>query len=78
MRVAIEMQRLAPGMETGVVVSWLKNVGDTVAVGEPIAEIDTDKVDVEMLAMDAGVLAETVHGPDDEVPVGGVIGWLEA
>lgn len=77
MRVKIEMQRLAPDMEAATIIDWVKQIGDEVAVGDVIVEVGTDKIDVEMEAMDAGTLAEIVHGSDAEVPVGEVIGWLE-
>jgi pyruvate dehydrogenase E2 component (dihydrolipoamide acetyltransferase) len=47
-RIAIEMPKLGYDMETGVVSSWLKQVGDTVARGEAIAEVETDKTTVEI------------------------------
>ena len=78
MRVKVEMQRLAPDMEIGVIVRWIKQVGDSVAAGEPIVEVETNKVTVDMPAMDTGVLAEIVRGPDADVPVGDVIAWLES
>jgi pyruvate/2-oxoglutarate dehydrogenase complex dihydrolipoamide acyltransferase (E2) component len=77
MRTKVEMQRLGPDMETGFIVRWLKQVGERVAAGEPIVEVETDKVTVDMPAIDGGTLVEIVRGPDTEVPVGEVIGWLE-
>lgn len=77
MRVEIEMQRLAPDMESGQIRTWLKQAGENVAVGDLIVEVETDKVTVEMPAMDSGVLAEIVHDEGAEVPVGEVIAWLE-
>jgi pyruvate dehydrogenase E2 component (dihydrolipoamide acetyltransferase) len=76
-RIPIEMPKLGYDMESGVVSGWLKRVGDVVARGDVIAEIETDKSTVEMEAMAAGTLAEIVHGPGDEVPVGEPIAWLE-
>jgi pyruvate dehydrogenase E2 component (dihydrolipoamide acetyltransferase) len=72
------MPNLGYDMESGVVRSWLKQVGDTVARGEPLAEIETDKTTVEMEALAGGVLVEIVCEPGTDVPVGDVIAYLEA
>lgn len=77
MRVDVTMPNLGYDMEEGKISAWLKKVGDTVSRGEPIAEIETDKTNVEMEAMAAGTLAEIVHGEGDVVPVGDVIAYLE-
>jgi pyruvate dehydrogenase E2 component (dihydrolipoamide acetyltransferase) len=76
-RIAIEMPKLGYDMETGVVSSWLKQVGDTVARGEAIAEVETDKTTVEMESVAAGTLVEIVHEAGVEVPVGQPIAYLE-
>ena len=76
-RIAIEMPRLGYDMETGKVAGWLKQVGDPIARGDVIAEIETDKATVEMEATASGTLAEIIHGSGDEVAVGEPIAWLE-
>ena len=76
-RIAIEMPRLGYDMEAGKVAGWLKRVGDTIARGDVIAEIETDKTTVEMEATASGTLAEIVHDAGDEVAVGEPIAWLE-
>jgi len=76
-RIAIEMPKLGYDMETGVVSSWLKQVGDTVARGEAIAEVETDKTTVEMESVAAGTIVEIVHAAGVEVPVGQPISYLE-
>ena len=76
-RIAIDMPRLGYDMETGKIAGWLKQVGDPIARGEAIAEIETDKSTVEMEATASGTLAEITHGTGDEVAVGQPIGWLE-
>ena len=78
MRVEVKMASLGYDMEVGKIVSWLKKVGDSVARGEPIAEVETDKTTVEMEAMQAGVLAEIVAAEGAEVAVGTVIAYLDA
>lgn len=77
MRIPIEMQRLAPDMESAVIAAWTKKVGDAVEKGEVVVEVDTEKSIVEMEAMEAGTLVEIVHGEGAEVEVGDVIAWLE-
>jgi pyruvate/2-oxoglutarate dehydrogenase complex dihydrolipoamide acyltransferase (E2) component len=77
MRVEIKMPSLGHGMESGKILRWLKAAGDLVERGEGIAEIEGDKVTVEMGALASGKLVEIIHGPGDEVPVGAKIGWIE-
>ena len=69
-RIAIEMPKLGYDMETGIVSGWLKKVGDPIARGEAIAEIETDKATVEMEATASGTLVEIVHEAGDEVAIG--------
>jgi len=76
-RIPIEMPKLGYDMETGTVSGWLKRVGDTIARGDVIAEIETDKATVEMEATASGTLTEIVHDAGDEVPIGEPIAWLE-
>ena len=72
------MANLGYDMETGRLESWLKQVGDRVQRGEPIVEIETDKATIEMEATHSGTLAEIVAEPGRDVPVGDVIGYLDA
>jgi pyruvate dehydrogenase E2 component (dihydrolipoamide acetyltransferase) len=76
-RIPIEMPKLGYDMEAGKVSGWIRKVGDKVARGDVIAEIETDKSTVEMEATASGTLAEIVHDAGDEVPVGETIAWLE-
>jgi pyruvate dehydrogenase E2 component (dihydrolipoamide acetyltransferase) len=76
-RIPIEMPKLGYDMEAGKVSGWIKKVGDAVARGDVIAEIETDKSTVEMEATASGTLAEIVHDAGAEVPVGETIAWLE-
>jgi pyruvate dehydrogenase E2 component (dihydrolipoamide acetyltransferase) len=71
------MPTLGYDMETGKIAGWLVAVGDSIARGQPIAEIETDKATIEMESLQAGTLAEIVHGPGDEVAVGEPIAYLE-
>lgn len=77
-RIPIEMPKLGYDMETGVIGSWVKQVGDRVGRGDVIAEIETDKTTVEMEATASGTLAEQTLAPGEEVPVGTVIGYIES
>ncbi len=78
MRVPIMMQQLGPDVESGVIVVWLKKIGEIVAKGDPLVEVETEKAVLEMEALDSGVLIETISGIGAEVQVGEVIGYLEA
>jgi len=77
-RIPIEMPKLGYDMETGVIGAWVKQVGDLVARGDVIAEIETDKTTVEMEATASGTLSEQTLVAGEEVPVGTVIGYIES
>jgi pyruvate dehydrogenase E2 component (dihydrolipoamide acetyltransferase) len=69
MATEVKLPRLGQGMESGTVVRWLKQEGDQVEKGEPLYELDTEKVTQEVEAEASGVLLKiAVHG--GEVPVG--------
>jgi pyruvate dehydrogenase E2 component (dihydrolipoamide acetyltransferase) len=72
------MPALELAQETGKVLRWLKAPGDTVTRGEPIAEIETDKVTVELEAPASGVLRDVSAGEGDVVPVGQTIAVIAA
>ena len=60
------------------VAKWLKKEGDQVNAGEALVELETDKVDVEVSAPKAGVLAKISHGDGADVKIGEVLGLIEA
>jgi len=64
------MPKMGDAMEEGTLLKWLKNTGDTVAQGEPIAEIETDKVTLEIEAEADGTLTEQIASEGESVPVG--------
>ncbi len=64
------MPALGMAQETGKVLRWLKAEGDEVAKGEPLMEVETDKVTVEVEAPANGRLAAVGAGEGEEVPVG--------
>ncbi len=70
------MPRFAPDAETGRIIAWAKQPGDSVQRGEVIVEIETDKANLDVEALVAGVLDEIVANEDDEVPVGQVIAYI--
>lgn len=78
MAIDVQMPKLSDNMETGTIVRWLKHEGDTVAVGEPLAEVETDKADVELEAEQAGVLREIRVAEGQTAAVGDVIAVLGA
>jgi pyruvate dehydrogenase E2 component (dihydrolipoamide acetyltransferase) len=77
MATEITLPRLGQGMESGVIVRWLKQEGDSVAKGEPLYELDTDKVTQEVEAEVDGVLQKIVVA-EGEVEVGSTIAVIEA
>ena len=64
---------LGESVTEGTVTRWLKKVGDTVAVDEPLVEISTDKVDTEIPSPFAGVVEQILVAEDETVEVGGVL-----
>jgi len=59
------------------VAKWLKREGDAVSAGEPLVELETDKIDLEVAAPRAGVLSRIAHGDGADVKVGEVLGVIE-
>ncbi|HKC21842.1 MAG TPA: dihydrolipoamide acetyltransferase family protein [Gaiellaceae bacterium] len=72
MATEIKLPRLGQGMESGTIVRWLKSEGDKVEKGEPLYELDTDKVTQEVEADASGVLLK-IAVTEGEVPVGETI-----
>ena len=72
MATEIKLPRLGQGMESGTIVKWLKSEGDQVEKGEPLYELDTDKVTQEVEADASGVLLKIAIS-EGEVPVGKTI-----
>jgi pyruvate dehydrogenase E2 component (dihydrolipoamide acetyltransferase) len=73
----VKLPRLGQGMESGTIVKWLKSEGDSVEKGEPLYELDTDKVTQEVEAEASGVLLRIAVN-EGEVPVGETIGFIGA
>jgi pyruvate dehydrogenase E2 component (dihydrolipoamide acetyltransferase) len=70
MATKVVMPKLSPTMEEGQVARWLKKEGDKVSMGEPIAEIDTDKATMEMQALSSGVLRKVLIQEGESAPLG--------
>ncbi|MDQ3085545.1 MAG: hypothetical protein M3Q67_01930, partial [Actinomycetota bacterium] len=77
MATEIKLPRLGQGMEAGTIVRWLKSEGDEVAKGEPLFELDTDKVTQEVEADAEGVLLKIVV-PEGEANVGATVAVIGA
>jgi len=73
----VKLPRLGQGMESGTIVRWLKSEGEPVAKGDPLYELDTDKVTQEVEAEATGVLLKIVIA-DGEVDVGTTVGVIGA
>jgi pyruvate dehydrogenase E2 component (dihydrolipoyllysine-residue acetyltransferase) len=69
----VTLPRLGQGMETGTIVRWLKSEGENVEKGEPLYELDTEKVTQEVEAEASGVLLKILAGEGEEIEVGKAI-----
>ena len=72
----LEMPKLSDTMEEGTILRWLKQEGDTVEIGDEIAEIETDKATMAMEVFDEGILTKIMVAEGEKVAVGTVIGIL--
>ncbi|MEU3019962.1 2-oxoglutarate dehydrogenase, E2 component, dihydrolipoamide succinyltransferase [Nocardiopsis sp. NPDC007018] len=73
MPTSVSMPALGESVTEGTVTQWLKNVGDTVEVDEPLLEVSTDKVDTEIPSPVAGVLTKILVDEDESVEIGAEI-----
>ena len=73
MATKVVMEALSPTMEEGRLVKWLKNEGDQVKNGETLAEVETDKAIMELVARGEGVLRKRLLAEDTAAPVGQLI-----
>jgi pyruvate dehydrogenase E2 component (dihydrolipoamide acetyltransferase) len=76
MATQIKLPEVAAGATHAVISSWQVAVGDQVVVGQQIAEIETDKAVVELLAETAGTILELIGKPGDEMEVGSTIAMV--
>ncbi|MDK4207708.1 biotin/lipoyl-containing protein, partial [Corynebacterium accolens] len=73
---SVEMPELGESVTEGTITQWLKSVGDTVEVDEPLLEVSTDKVDTEIPSPVAGTILEIKAEEDDTIEVGKVIALI--
>jgi pyruvate/2-oxoglutarate dehydrogenase complex dihydrolipoamide acyltransferase (E2) component len=78
MATKVFMEALSPTMEEGRLVKWLKNEGDTVKSGDPLAEVETDKAIMELVARGDGVLRKRLVQEGESRPVGQLVGVIAA
>jgi len=76
--VAQDIPKIGLVMDAVKVVRWLKKVGDTVRLGEPLVEVETEKSTVEIEARASGRLAQILVQVDQEATVGDRIAWIES
>src|SRR5437867_7903203 len=72
----VVMPKLSEAMESGKIIKWLKKEGDRIQGGDILAEVETDKADIEMEAFGAGVLRKILAPAGESVPVGALIGVI--
>src|SRR5438874_13651532 len=78
MATKVFMEALSPTMEEGRLVKWHKNEGDAIANGDLLAEVETDKAIMELVARGEGVLRKRLIGEGDSQPVGKLIAVIAA
>src|SRR5207245_9810915 len=72
----VVMPKLSEAMESGKIIKWLKKEGDRIQSGDIVAEVETDKADVEMEAFGAGVLRKVLVPAGETAPIGTLIGVI--
>lgn len=77
MSVNIEMPKLSDTMTEGTLVKWHKKVGDSVEIGDILAEIETDKATMEMEAFDDGIITQILIQEGQSAPIGSVLAVLD-
>jgi pyruvate dehydrogenase E2 component (dihydrolipoamide acetyltransferase) len=78
MATKVFMEALSPTMEEGRLVKWLKNEGDEVKSGDPLAEVETDKAIMELVARGDGLFRKRLVGEGESRPVGTLVGVIAA
>ena len=78
MAITIEMPRLSDSMHEGIVLRWVKKIGDFVEVGDHLADIETDKAHVELQACEDGTLMEILVPEGGSAAVGAPIALLQS
>lgn len=78
MATKVVLSKLSPTMDEGLIVKWSKNEGDTIKVGDVLAEVETDKANMEMEALAAGVLRRIFVKAGQKAPVAALIAVIGA
>ena len=78
LRLEVKLPRYGTSMEEATIVEWAKNVGDQVAVGDVLCQVETEKVAADFESPVAGTLIEIVAGPGSVAEVGSVLCRMEA
>ncbi|MGD9959300.1 biotin/lipoyl-containing protein [Nocardioides sp.] len=78
MKHEVAVENLGEGVEEAQFAAWLHSVGATVTEGEPLAEVMTDKVNIEIAAPVSGILAELRCAEDDTIKLGQTIAVIES
>src|SRR5690242_503081 len=78
MATTVVMEALSPTMEEGRLVKWSKKEGDQVKTGDTLAEVETDKAVMELVARADGALIKVVVQEGQTVPVGNVVAYIGA
>ena len=78
MRSEVILPKWGMTMQDGTIVEWLVSEGQRVQEGDPIAVIETEKVETELPCPDTGIVAEIVVDEGDTAEVGAVLAWLES
>src|SRR6266699_6754654 len=76
MATKVHMEALSPTMEEGRLVKWTKQEGDAVKTGDTLAEVETDKAVMELVARADGQLIKVLVPEGSTVPVGNVVAWI--
>src|SRR5690242_19613125 len=77
MQINLEMPKCGLTMTEATIVQWVRKEGDAVQEGEPLVEVETEKVNMEVPAPSAGILVRLVAEPGAVVPVGAVLAILD-
>lgn len=72
------MPKLSSTMTKGTITTWLKNEGDTIAIGDPIFEVMTDKIAIEVEAYEEGILLKKYLADGESAPVNSIIAYIGA
>src|SRR5882762_2333375 len=76
MATKVHMEALSPTMEEGRLVKWTKHEGDAVKSGDTLAEVETDKAVMELVARADGQLLKVLVPEGTTVPVGNIVAWI--